>query len=385
MKKAVQFGAGNIGRGFIGAVLSNAGYHVTFADVNKDIIDKINTNGKYVVHIKDIECHDVVISDISGVLSNTDSVIAEIVSADLITTAVGLTVLKFIAPNIALGIIARKKAGIQKPLNVIACENGIRATSQLKQLVYAKLTDEERTWCDSHVGFADSAVDRIVPPIPTENPIDIVVEKFFEWVIQEQALIGPHPEIPGVIFTDNILAYNERKLFTLNTGHSMAAFMGQAKGYRTIGEAIADPQIYQDVREIMQQSGEGLVHKFGFDHDQHFAYIETIMRRFQNPYMSDEVTRVGRQPLRKLSRYDRFVEPMMIARSYGLPYNKFVLGIAMALCFHNDKDEQTVQMHRMIDTMGIRKALLEITSLSDDDPVIDQITAIVQEKSKIIA
>lgn len=382
MKKAIQFGAGNIGRGFIGAVLSRAGYHVTFADVNKEVIETINKEGCYTVHIKDVECKDVLITDISAVLSTSDAIVDEIVSADIITTAVGLGILKFVAPAIAGGLHARRKAGVNTPINVIACENGIRATSQLKKIVYESLDEEDVKWCDEHVGFADCAVDRIVPPIPTEDPIDIVVEEFFEWVIEKNALVGPTPQIEGVILADNILAYNERKLFTLNTGHSMAAFLGQAFGYHTIGQAIADKDIFMNVRAVMQQSGEGLVRKFGFDHDGHFKYIETILKRFQNPYLSDEVTRVGRQPLRKLSRNDRFVEPMMIARSYGLPYDKFVLGIAAALCFENPADGETVKMHEMIESKGVRNAVLEITSLESGDVVVDEIVSLVESRMK---
>lgn len=378
MKKAIQFGAGNIGRGFIGAVLSRAGYHVTFVDVNKNVIDAINKEGRYTVHVKDVECEEILITDVSAVLSNTNQIVDEIATADIITTAVGLGILRFIAPAIADGISERKRQGLEFPLNIIACENGIRATSQLKKLVYGYLADDEKEWCASHVGFADSAVDRIVPPIPTIDPIDIVVEKFYEWVIEKNALVGPALDIPGVILADNILAYNERKLFTLNTGHSMAAFLGQAAGYHTIGKAISDEKIFSNVRAVMQQSGEGLVRKFGFDHEKHFQYIETILNRFQNPFMSDEVTRVGRQPLRKLSRNDRFVEPMMIARSYGLPYDRFVLGIAAALCFENPGDPETVEMHEMIGSMGLKGAILKITSLDPEDPVVDEIIHVVE-------
>ena len=56
MKKAIQFGAGNIGRGFIGAVLEKAGYHVVFADVNEQIVDRINRDKGYTVQIMDTVC-----------------------------------------------------------------------------------------------------------------------------------------------------------------------------------------------------------------------------------------------------------------------------------------------------------------------------------------
>ena len=258
LKRAIQFGAGNIGRGFIGAVLSEAGYHVVFADVNMEVIDRINKDGAYTVHIMDVESRDVRISNISGVDSGGGEIVDEIVRAEIITTAVGLRILPFIAPAIAKGIAARRAAGVGEPLNVIACENGIRATSQLREEVYKHLSTEEAAWCDAHVGFADCSVDRIVPPVRSENPIDVVVENFYEWNVEEKSFVGGAPHIEGMNLADNLLAYIERKLFTLNTGHAITAYLGRMKGLATIDESIADPAIFAIVKEAMQQSGQAL-------------------------------------------------------------------------------------------------------------------------------
>ena len=264
MKKAIQFGAGNIGRGFIGAVLSEAGYHVVFADVNMEIVDRINRDGTYTVHVLDVDRHDIRISDISAVNSGGEEIVSEIVTAEIITTAVGLRILQYIAPAIAKGIAARRAAGEEAPLNIIACENGIRATSQLKEHVYSHLTAEDASWADTHVGFVDCSVDRIVPPVRSENPIDVVVEEFYEWNVEEKSFVGPAPHIKGMNLADNLLAYIERKLFTLNTGHAITAYLGAMKGIPTIDRSIADPQIEGIVRSAMQQSGMALVRKFGF-------------------------------------------------------------------------------------------------------------------------
>ena len=375
MKKAIQFGAGNIGRGFIGAVLSEAGYHVVFADVNQQIIDRINEDGAYTVHIMDVESRDVRITNISGVNSGGDAIVDEIVRAEMITTAVGLRILPYIAPAIAKGIAARRAAGVESPLNIVACENGIRATSQLKAEVYKHLAAEDAEWAAAHVGFADCSVDRIVPPVRSENPIDVVVENFYEWNVEEKSFVGGAPHIAGMNLADNLLAYIERKLFTLNTGHAITAYLGRMKGLKTIDESIADAEIFAVVKAAMQQSGEALVRKFGFDHDAHFKYIDKIIGRFKNPYLKDDVARVGREPLRKLSSTDRLVKPMMTAREYGLPCDKLLLGIGAALHFNNPEDPQSVQMQQLIAEKGLNAAVAEITSIPAGDPVIGEIAA----------
>lgn len=373
--KAIQFGAGNIGRGFIGAVLSQAGYRLVFADVVADLLDQINTRKQYTVHVTDTQSRDILISGISAVHSGSDEAVAEIAGADIITTAVGLRILKFVAPAIAKGLAARMAAGEEKPLNIIACENGLKATSQLRELTFALLDPEVAAWAEMHVGWPDAAVDRIVPPVRCEIPLDVAVEEYFEWDVERSAFVGAIPAIAGMTPVDNLEAYVERKLFTLNTGHATAAYIGKMKGLGTIGESIADPAVYPVVRAVMQQSGEGLVKKFGFDHAAHFAYIEKILKRFSNPYLKDDVDRVGREPLRKLAPNDRLILPMLTARGFGLPYDKILLAIGAALHFDNPADPQSVEMRAAIAAEGVAATVVKYTGLSAGDPVVAEIEA----------
>lgn len=366
MKTAIQFGAGNIGRGFIGMLLAQAGYHVVFADVNPVIIDRLAQDKAYTVHIMDVEKEDHRITDVDGIMSNGPEILDAIRDAKIITTAVGLTILPRIAPTIAAGIKARKESGSEEPLNLIACENAIRASSQLKEHVYAALNDEERAYCDKYVGFPDCSVDRIVPPVRNEIPTDVVVENYYEWNVEKASFKGDIPQIAGMNLAEDLMAYIERKLFTLNTGHCITAYMGVIRGYETISEAIADPEIYGLVHEAMEQSGAGLVKKHHFDPEAHAYYIEKIIGRFKNPYLQDDVTRVGREPLRKLSATDRLVKPTMTAMEYGLPVDKLILGIGAALHYDNPEDEQSVKLQKMIKDSGVVDAFREVSGVTDE-------------------
>lgn len=376
--KAIQFGAGNIGRGFIGAVLSQAGYQVVFADVVADLLDQINNRKEYTVHVTDTQSRDITITGISAVHSGGDQIVSEIAGADIVTTAVGLRILKFVAPAIAKGLAARMAAGVEKPLNVIACENGLKATSQLRELTLALVSPEVAAWAETHVGWPDAAVDRIVPPVRCEVPLDVAVEEYFEWDVERSSFVGEIPAIAGMTPVDNLEAYVERKLFTLNTGHATAAYLGKMKGLGTIGESIADPTVFPIVKAVMQQSGEGLIRKFGFDHDAHFAYIEKILKRFSNPYLRDDVDRVGREPLRKLAPNDRLILPMLTAKGFGLPYDKILLAIGAALHFDNPADPQSVEMLRNIADEGVAATVVKYTGLAASDPVVAEIEAAYQ-------
>ena len=127
MKRAIHFGAGKIGRGFIGALLSQAGYEVCFAEADPQLVDEINRRRGYTVHVTDEICAELRIAGVSAVRADSGEAVRRLVDADLVTTAVGLGVLPRVAPVIAAGLRARKAAGVAAPLNVVACENGVRA------------------------------------------------------------------------------------------------------------------------------------------------------------------------------------------------------------------------------------------------------------------
>ncbi|KAI0373762.1 mannitol dehydrogenase domain-containing protein [Pilatotrama ljubarskyi] len=378
-RKAIHFGAGNIGRGFIGPLLVDSGYHVVFADVNKDIIQRLNEADSYNVLILDEDEDQVTsVSDVSGVVSTSDDIVRAFAdpAVDLVTTAVGPAVLERIAGTIAAGLRARREAaagdGAVGPLNVIACENMVNQTTTLRNHVLAALADyaETRAWVEQNVGFANCSVDRIVPPFdPKDNssPLDVGVEGFYEWVVDEKALRRTRPavQLKGIRLTEDLEAYIERKLFTLNCGHAITAYLGYLKGYSTIDEAIRDQEIRDTVRNaLLNEGGAALRKKHKFDEQEYREYVEKVMERFANPKLKDDIVRVGRQPLRKLEKGDRLLGPAYMAREYGLPIDNLAKGIAAAFLYEVPEDKQSVELQKKIEQQGIEKAITEITGFA---------------------
>ena len=179
--------------------------------------------------------------------------------------------------------------------------------------------------------------------------------------------------MPGLTYTDNLMACLERKLFTLNSGHAICAYLGSLKGYKTIIESIQDPAIADVVHNAMKESGEGLIREFNFDPDTHHAYVERIFRRFQNPHLQDEVQRVGREPFRKLSPGDRLIKPLVTTANYGLPVDHMIFGAAAALLFDCPDDPQSVELRKAIAEKGAEAVLLEHTGLEKGNPLLTRI------------
>lgn len=357
--RAIHFGAGNIGRGFIGKILADAGWSVTFADVNETLVGLIAGNGRYPVDIVGSGNRREEVTGVTAVSSIGDEIVSLIASADLVTTAVGPAILPKIAPTIARGLEARTAAGNHAPLNIIACENTIRGTTQLKEAVFGHLSMSVVAVVENDVGFADSAVDRIVPPAPPVEgePLAVTVEEFSEWIVDRTQLKGWAHDIPGMELTDDLMAFVERKLFTLNTGHAITAYLGFEKGLPTIRDSIENAGIRSIVKAAMEESGAVLIRRYGFDPAKHAAYIEKILGRFANPFIRDDVARVGREPLRKLGKGDRLIRPLLGTLEYGLPHENLVKGIAAALHYRNESDPQAVEMQATIAEVGVAAAV----------------------------
>ncbi|MCL9775368.1 mannitol-1-phosphate 5-dehydrogenase [Vibrio methylphosphonaticus] len=370
--KALHFGAGNIGRGFIGKLLADAGIHVTFADVNETVVNALIERQSFPVKIVGEDCVVETVTNVTAINSTSSDVIDLIADVDMVTTAVGPTVLKIISKSVAQGIEKRIAVGNTSPLNIIACENMVRGTSQLKEMVFEHLSTEAQQFASQHIGFVDSAVDRIVPPAEAgeTDPLAVTVETFSEWIVDQTQFVGEIPSIKGMECTDNLMAFVERKLFTLNTGHLITAYLGVLAGHETIKESIEDAAILADVTAAMQESGEVLIRRYGFDKEAHAAYIQKILGRFANPYLRDEVDRVGRQPIRKLSPQDRLIKPLNGTLEYNLPNSHLLKGIAAAFLYQNADDPQAVELQAMFAEQGFDKTLAHYSELNVDAEVV---------------
>ncbi|ASK79614.1 mannitol-1-phosphate 5-dehydrogenase [Paraphotobacterium marinum] len=370
--KVLHFGAGNIGRGFIGKLLSESGFEVIFVDVNQPVIDLINNNKEYIVNVVGDETYQDKVTNISALNSNSDNVIKLFNEVNLITTAVGPNVLKFIAPVISKGIEYRNKYKNEKSLNIIACENMLKASSHLKSLVIQNLSNKQLV---KNIGFVDSAVDRIVPPAieSDKHTLDVTVESFYEWIVDENQFYGDIPKIHGIKCVDNLLSYVERKLFTLNTGHAITAYLGNLKNFSTIDKAIQNSEIQTIVTNAMKESGEVLIKRYGFDRTKHINYIHKILERFHNPYLNDDVKRVGREPLRKLSPNERLIKPLSGTIEFALPNNALLHGIAAAFHYDNPNDNESIKLQEAIDGHGFLETLSQFTGLEKDSLISKEI------------
>lgn len=373
----VHFGAGNIGRGFIGEVLNQNSSTVAFVDVNETIIDALNDCKEYTIEVAAENEEEVKVDDVYGINNgeNPEEVVDAIVEADLVTTAIGPKILPYIAPLIKQGIQKRKDKGSQEPLDVIACENMIGGSSFLKEEVLKNTDDTDLIdYIEQYIGFPDAAVDRIVPMQTHEDVLRVTVEPYKEWVISKNGLKNTSLVLEGVHYVEDLEPFIERKLFTVNTGHATTAYNGAYAGYKTIDEALKDQKVYAQVKAVLEETGALVIEKWDFDKEVHEKYINKILSRFENPRLSDEVTRVGRTPIRKLGYNERFIRPIREANERGLSVDALILTVGKALVYNDHTDEESVELRKMLKERNSEEVVREVTELNDAD-LINQIVA----------
>ncbi|KQO62226.1 mannitol-1-phosphate 5-dehydrogenase [Curtobacterium sp. Leaf261] len=373
---AVHFGAGNIGRGFVGLLLHDAGYEVVFADVAAPLIDALAAADSYTVHEVGAGAVDHEVTNFRAVNSATDeqAAVDEVASASIVTCAVGPTVLKFIAPVIARGLVERSADAA--PLAVMACENALNATDRLREFIEAQLPDDQREAALAKAVFANTAVDRIVPAQAPGQGLDVTVETYYEWAVDRTPFHGSEPTLPGAHYVDGLAASIERKLFTVNTGHATVAYQGFVAGADKISDAVALPVVRSALEAVLAETSELLIERHELDPEVHRAYVQAIIARFENPHLPDTVTRVGRQPLRKLSRDERFVSPAAAIAEGGTEPTALLDAMGAALHFDVEDDEQSVELQALLASdASDADVATQITGLEAGHPLLVPFTA----------
>jgi mannitol-1-phosphate 5-dehydrogenase len=369
---AVQFGAGNIGRGFMGHLFWEAGYITIFIDINEELVKSLNASGKYPLRILDTYSqreYTFVIERIKALSTGEVKAVSKaIAEAEIIGTAVGVKNLESIAPLIASGMIERHKIN-GGPVDVYLCENIQNAASILKEAVFRILPQDLKGWAEANIGFVGTIVSRMVPPphhLPgKDDPLMVFADSYRIFPYDATVLRAKPPSIEGMKPVKNFQAEVEQKLFTYNLVHAALAYLGHLRGYRFIHEPLHDESLRCVVLGALDESQEALSRKYPNELDpaDRARIRSDIIQRFGCPALMDTVTRVGREPLRKLRSGDRLVGSAMLCISQSVFPSNITVVCAAALCYDSKDDPEAVELQRMIRENGIENTLKKLTGI----------------------
>lgn len=317
--KAVVYGGGNIGRGFLGQLLFESGFETVFIDVNQELIDKLNEDKFYPLKIVCNEYQkEILIQNIRAV--HSDDAVDEIATADIIFTSVGVNVLPYIAPVLKEGL-AKRTTGV----DIIICENLIHADKYLKDLIQPA----------DNIGFVEASVGRMVPVMIDEMregcKTKVWVEPFCTLPVDKAAFKNPIPNIKGMVPSEPFEYYIQSKLYLHNMGHAISAYLGMKKGYEFIWQAMENDEIYETVKNAMYASALALHFEHNKPKDEIIAYADDLIFRFKNEFLGDTAKRVGRDVERKLAPKDRLLGALWLCQKHNIPTDNIRRGIIAAL------------------------------------------------------
>jgi len=371
MKKAVMYGGGNIGRGFIGALFSQSGYEVTFIDVAEPVVRHLREQRKYPIRIVSTEGHkDVWVENVTAANGNLPEAVEAIADCDIMATAVGARILKFIVPNIVAGLRKRWEMG-KGVLNIIICENLNDANKILEGMLKEQLTPEECEKFDEMVGLVEASIGRMVP-VQTEDmkdgePMRVCVESYGFLPVDRGAFKGEVPEITNMVPYEPFDFYIKRKLYVHNMGHATCAYLGDLLGLEYIYQAIAVPEIRILVQNAMLESALALHKHYGADLPALQDHITDLLYRFTNAALKDTCQRVGGDPARKLSPADRLIGASLLAMEEGITPTYIAMGAAAGLhrYIRESGGEQSAA--------GAAEVLATVSGLQAEHPLAQQI------------
>jgi len=378
MKKAVMYGAGNIGRGFIGKTFSESGYEVCFIDVKQEMIDQFNQDGEYRVHVVSNEAdrYDVV-KHVYAVNGNTPQAIQQIADCNIMATAVGIKILPYIIDNIVQGMRLRMDKG-GGPINIILAENQMDVDMIMRRWIYKKLNQKEQEWADKNLGLVEASIGRMVPPLTKEEqeeePLLIAVEPYEELPVDRDAFKGVIPDLKGLIPYSPFGFYIKRKLFIHNMGHAICAYLGWLKGCWYIWEAIRDPQIYRVAENAMIDVAVSLHQEYDVPLSEIVKNVEDLLKRFGNQSLKDTTERVAADPIRKLRKDDRLTGAALYCLEHdGRNPLPIITGIVAALHYSNASDPSAVKIQQTLREMGLSKAIEHYLGVIEQEQLIQMI------------
>lgn len=343
--KIVIFGAGKIGRSFIGQLFSVGGFEVVFIDINKLLIDELNNRGNYNVIIKSDYEYVLNIKNVRGVYADSElKVVHEVATAGIVAVSVGLNGLKYIFPLLAKGLLERLKIDNNYALDIIIAEN-MRNADTYFHVELEKLLPKFYP-LDILVGLIETSIGKMVPIMQKKDIqkdiLQIFAEPYNTLILNKKAFKNPIPDIKGLAPKENMKAWVDRKLFIHNLGHSAAAYIGFLYNPRFIYlyDALAVSEVHDHVIGAMLQSADILMKKYPgeFTSDDLKEHINDLLLRFQNKALGDTLFRVGCDLMRKLGSEDRLAGAIKAALDFNLSYDKILFALVCG-CHFKARDE----------------------------------------------
>lgn len=346
IKKALIFGAGAIGRGFLAPLLFENNYQISFVDKNKNLIKKLKKKNFYTAAETGIKNYNFKKIKINEVFYIKDKIKTQ--KYDIIFCCVGPNESKSIAHKF-------KKAKV-----LISCENDYFSPDHLK-----KISKNKRIY----FGIPDVITSNTAPKeLLKKDELTTVTEKGI--LILEKGKYNFSKKITQVD-KKNLDIHWRAKLFIHNAPHAILAYLGFLKKYKYIHEAMSDKKIRKIVVGSMNEITEGLIKAKYVPKNFAEKYKKKEISRFQNKLLFDPISRVAREPLRKLGKENRIVLSLRLAQRNKFPPKNIAIGVKAALYYYDRTDKESIKLQKLRQKYSDSIVLEKLCGIEQTDPLND--------------
>lgn len=369
MKKAVIFGAGKIARGFVAQLLYESEYRITFVDIEQTLVEALNREHSYQVHILGDASLDSTITNFHAVsLQDEEEIIKALEEANLVFTSVGGKNLASLGK--VIGNAWNHMQTYPAILNFITCENWKNAGPALHDAIYESVLDKE-VW-KQHAAVSEGVIMRIAtqPSVEQlkEEPLGLWVQNFWELPINQDTFVG-EIDVKGMKLIPNFGRFLEQKMYTNNTSNAFIAYYGYQLGYRIVAEAANAKELQPMLDALYEEINAIMIAELHADKDAQVDLAKKAREKYSDWKIVDQIVRHAKDPIRKLGPEDRLIAPARMGLTHGIVPHMIVKAIAAALYFDEEKDDAAIQLQDMRKTKGIAYVLKEVCKLREGEPL----------------
>ncbi len=379
MKRTIIiWGAGRIGRGFVADIFNHEPWHTAFVDIDKTLIDSLNRAKKYTIHkaTKDGISVTTVENGFTAIHTDETDTLKEFFLTEnlMLDIAVHAPKLPEVADQVAPFIEYRAENAPHLPMDIMMNVNMASPDERFISLLEERLSENALSYFKEKVGVTGIFAMCISPVAPESilktDPLALWNNGFHEQAIDKNRLKGALPSLPRLRLTDDVVKEETRKLYTLNMAHALICYLGLKKGLETSFDAVNDPEIRKTLISALEESSFGLIGEYGFSDEEMTLWRKTIIGLLENPYIKDDLQRLGADTKRKLGAYDRLVGPARLCVKYGRAPRALSKAIRAGFDYEND-DEGTKTVRECVMTSGAQKAAEIYSKLMPGDGIYD--------------
>ena len=369
-------GAGRSGRGMLGEMFySEGGFRLVFADIDSNLVRGLSKQGYYTVEQKNLltgECKKTCVEgfEVVDTVREHRKYMEYLSDSEMIGTALFPSAFDQVAKDLTEMVRMRKGLKKVRPVAILLGGNFVGLEQYFYTKISASLEKDELDYFHKYIALVTAKVNRkvVYPDNFLEDSYFLTGDDKEVLMVDKKFLFPKSYHYPSFfVLKENMELGLIEKIWSENLRHVTFAFIGSFYGYETINEAVRDSYVRKSAYYAWKEGRRALLEEYGLPIPDDNA-VKTEFEKFASPFFEDRLSRIGREPIRKLKRNDRLVGPALLCLRHRIVPYFISRSIAYGFFYHDPADEEACKLQRYVHEEGIERAILQYCQLSRDEP-----------------